>query len=101
MGGPTSSPTSEVYMQTHDKLRYIVWGRIADDVYSIPKGTHLENFFHHMNTLHHNIRFSKEEKSNGEVEFLDISSLFNKAYSVITNKDNLTKKNPKLKQVLK
>ena len=54
-----------------------------------------------MNTLHHNIKFSKEEKSNGEVEFLDISSLFNKAYSVITNKDNLTKKNPKLKQVLK
>ena len=30
-----------------------------------------------------------------------VSSLFNRAYSIVTNKDELTKKNARIKQVLK
>ena len=48
-----------------------VWERFADDVYSILKRTHLENFFHHISNLHQNIKFTMEEESNGEPAFLD------------------------------
>ena len=48
-----------------------VWEQFADDVYSILKRTHLENFFHHVNKLHQNIKFTMEEESNGELAFLD------------------------------
>ena len=100
----------------------------------------MENFFHHINNLHQNIKFTIEEESNGELAFLDtllkrnngeisvlvyrkpthtdqylhysshhqtsckesvVSSLFNTAYSIITNKDDLQKENARIKQVLK
>ena len=117
-----------------------VWERFADDVFSILKRTHLEKFFHHINNLHQNIKFTMEEESNGELAFLDTllkqnngeisvlvyrkpthtdqylhysshhqtsckesvaSSLFNRAYSIITNKDHLHKENARIKQVFK
>ena len=117
-----------------------VWERFVDDVYSILKCTYLGNFFHHINNLHQNIKFTMEEESNGELAFLDtllkrnnggisvlvyrkpthtdqylqysshhqtsckesvVSSLFNRAYSIITNKDDLHKENARIKQVLK
>ena len=98
------------------------------------------NFFHHINNLHQNIKFTMEEESNGELAFLDtllkwnngdisvvvcrkpthtdqylnysshhqtsckesvVSSLFNTAYPIITNKDNLHKENARTKQVLR
>ena len=46
-------------------------GTIVDDVCSILKHMHLENFFHHINNLHQNIKFTMEEESNGELAFLD------------------------------
>ena len=46
-----------------------VWERFVDDVYSILKHRHLENF-HHINNLHQNIKFIMEEESNGELAFL-------------------------------
>ena len=117
-----------------------VWERFADDVYSILKRTHLENFFHHINSFHQNIKVTMRVESNGELAFLDtllkqnngktsvlvyrepthtdqylhyrsrhqtsckesvVSSLFNRAYSIITNKDDLYKENARTKQVLK
>ena len=117
-----------------------VWERFVDDVFSILKRTHLENFFYHINNLHQNIKLTMEKKSNGELAFLDtllkrnnrevsvlvyrkptnteqnlhysfhhqksckvnvVSSLFNTAYSIITNKDDLRKENAEIKQVLK
>ena len=117
-----------------------VWERFVDDVYSIVKRTQLENFFHHINNLHQNIKFTMEEETNGKLAFLDtllkrnngeisvlvyrkpthtdkylhysshhqtsckesvVSSLFNRAYSIITNKDDLHKENAGIKQVLK
>ena len=107
-----------------------VWEQFVDGIYSIVKGTHSENFFHHINNLHQNIKFTMEEESNGELAFLDtllkqnngkisvlvyrkpthtdqylhysshyqtsckksvVSSLLNRTYSIITNKDDLHK----------
>ena len=46
--------------------------QFVDDVYSVLKCMHLENFFHHINNLHQNIKFTMGEESNGELVFLDI-----------------------------
>ena len=57
------------------------WERFVDDSYSILKGTHLENFFHHINNLHQNIYLTMSEtkkkisvfvcrKSSHTVQFL-------------------------------
>ena len=80
MGGPASSTTAEIYMQAHESTAIStalhppkVWERSVDDVYSIVKRTQLENFFHHINNLHQNIKFTMEEESNGELAFLDTS----------------------------
>ena len=117
-----------------------IWEQFVDDVYSILKRKHLEKFFHHLNNLHQNIKFTMEEESNGKLAFLDtllkrnngeisvlvyrkpthtdqylhysshhqkickgsvVSSLFNRAFSIITNKDDLYKENARIKQVLK
>ena len=48
-----------------------VWEQFVDDVYSIPKRTHLENVFYHINNLYQNIKFTMAEGSNGELAFLD------------------------------
>ena len=147
MGGPASSTTAEIYMQAHESTAIStalhppkVWERLVDDVYSIFKRTHLENFFYLINNLHQNIKFTTDEESNEELAFLDallkrnngeifvlmykkpthtdkylhysshhqtscklsvVSSLFNRAYSIITNKDDLHKENARMKQVLK
>ena len=78
MGSPPSSTTAEIYMQVHERTAISttlhppkVWERFVDDVYSILKRTHLENFFQHINNLHQNIKFTMEEESNGELAFLD------------------------------
>ena len=145
MRGPASSTTAEVYLQAYERTARTtalhtpkVWERFVDDVFSILKRTHLENFFHHINNLHQNIKFTMEEESNGELAFLDtllkrnngeisvlvyrkpthtdqylhysshhqtsckksvVSSLFNRAYSIITNKGELHKENDRIKQV--
>ena len=56
MGGPASSTTVEIYMQTQESTAIStalhppkVWERFVDDAYSIAKRTHLENLFHHIN----------------------------------------------------
>ena len=78
MGGPASSTTAEIYMQAYERTAITtalhppkVWERFVDDVYSILKRTHLENFFHHINNLHQNIKFTMEEESNAELAFLE------------------------------
>ena len=115
-----------------------VWEQFLDNVYSILKRIHLENFFHHINNLHQNIKSTVEEKSNGWLAFLDplvkrnngkisvlvdrkstqtdqylhyrshhqtsckesvVSSLVNRAYSIIANKNDIYKGNARIKQV--
>ena len=72
MGGPVFSATAEIYIQAHERTAIStalhspkVWERFVDDVYSVRKRKHLENFFHHISSLHQNIKFTIEEESNG------------------------------------
>ena len=147
MGSPASSTTAEIYTQAYERTAITtalhppkVWGRFVNEVYSILKRTHLKYFFHHINSLHQNIKFTMEKESNGELAFLDtlwkrnngeisvlvyrkpthtdqylhysshhqasckesvVSSLFNRAYSIATNKDDLHKENARIKHILK
>ena len=78
MGSPASSSAAEIYVLAYERTAITtalpppkVWQRFVDDVYSIFKRTHLENFFHHINILHQNIKFTMVEESNGELAFLD------------------------------
>ena len=78
MGGPASSTTAEIYTQAYEWTAITtalhppkVWERFVDDVYSVLKRTHLENFFHHINNLHQKNKFTMKEESNGELAFLD------------------------------
>ena len=78
MGGPAPSTTAEIYMQAYERTPITtalhppkVCEGFADDVYSILKLTRLENFFHHINNLHQNIKLTMEEESTGELAFLD------------------------------
>ena len=48
-----------------------VWEQFVHDIYSIVECTLLENFFHHINNLHQNIKLTAEEESIGELAFLD------------------------------
>ena len=147
MRGPASSIKTQHYMQAYEHTAISmaphppkVWEWFVEDIYSIFKRMHLENFFHHINNFQQNIKFTMQEESDGELAFLDtlliqnygeisvlvyekpthteqylhysshhqasckqsaVSSLFNRAYSIITNKDDLHKQNARIKQVLK
>ena len=78
MGGPASSTTAEIYMYPHERTVIStalhspkVWEQFIYDVYSILKSKHLENIFHHINSLHQTIKFAMGEESNGELTFFD------------------------------
>ena len=62
-------------------------GKISVFVYRKP--THTNHYLHY--NSHH----------QGSCKEIVVSSLFNKAYSIITNKDDLTKENARVKHVLK
>ena len=72
MGGPASSTTAEIYMQAYECTAITtalhlpkVWEQFVDDIYSILKWRHLENFFHHISNLHQSIKFTMEGENNG------------------------------------
>ena len=69
----------QFFLQTHEQTVVStvlhppkVWERFVNEIYSILKGSHLENFFHHINNLHQNIKLIMEDKSNGELAFLSL-----------------------------
>ena len=69
MAGPTSSATAETYMQAHERTTISyplhppkVWEQIVADAYSILKRMPLENFFHLINNLYQNNKFTIEEE---------------------------------------
>ena len=71
MGVPASSTTAEIYMQAYERTTVTtalhppnVCERFVDDVYSVVKRTHLENLFHHITSVHQNIKFTMEEERN-------------------------------------
>ena len=78
MGGPTSAIVSEIYMQslkitaitTADHLPK-VWERDVDDVFSIARKAYLQELLDHINNLHPQTHFTKEEEYNSSLPFLD------------------------------
>ena len=108
-----------------------VWEQFAGNIYSIYKCMHLENISHCINnliktmenynflTLYYNkimerslyqhigslhiltITYTMTLTVKQVVKEIVVSALFNRACSIITNKDDLTKENTRIKQVLK
>ena len=77
IGGPVSSTTVEIYIQAHEQIAISttlyppkIWERFVDDVDPILRQMHLGNFFHHINNLHQNIKFTMEDESNGKLAFI-------------------------------
>ena len=78
MGGPTSAIVSEIYMQALE-MRAIttadhppkIWERHVDDVFSVIQRTYLQELLHHINSLHSQTQFTKEEEQDSILPFLD------------------------------
>ena len=78
MGGSTSAIVSEIYMQslettaitTADHLPK-VWERRLDDVFLIVHKIYLQELLEHINNLHLQTQFTKEEEDNSTLPFLD------------------------------
>ena len=74
MGGPISAIVSEIYMTTaittadHPPK---VWGCHADDVFSIAHKICLQQLLEHINNLHPQTQFTKEEENNSTLPCLD------------------------------
>ena len=137
IGGPASSTTAEIICRLMNRLQYLrhyTLQKFGNDllITFIPflNVCTWKTFFHHINNLHQNIKFTMEEGSKGELAFLGtlfkrnnekisvlvyrkpthtdhylhysshnqtsckestISSLSNRACSIITKKYDLTK----------
>ena len=78
MGGPASSVVAEIFMLMFEDVALTttdhspkVWERHVDDCFLIIKELHLNMFFHHVNNLHPQIKFTMEREENGCLPFLD------------------------------
>ena len=78
MRGPTSANVSEIYMQSLETTGITtadhppkVWERHVDDVFSIIHKIYLQELPEHINNLHHQTQFTKEEENNSTLPFLD------------------------------
>ena len=78
MGGTTSAIVSEIYMQPLETTAITtadhppkVWERHVDDVFSIVHKTYLQELLQHINNLHPQTQFTKEEENNPSLLFLD------------------------------
>ena len=77
--GLSSVATRSLDLQDHKRTAIYMtldppkfWEQLVDDVYSIIKSTHLENFFHSINCLHQKVKFTMEVEGNGELALLGI-----------------------------
>ena len=78
MGGPTSAIVSEIYIQSLGTTAITtadhppkVWDRHVDDVFSIVNKTYLQELLEHINNLHPQTQFTKEEENNSSLLFLN------------------------------
>ena len=113
MGGPTSSPTAEIYMQTCECTAITtalhppkVWEQFGDDVCPILKHTLLKQNNGEISLLVYRkpthtdqyLHYSSHHQTSCKESVLP--SLFNRAYCIITNKNDLHKENARIKKVL-
>ena len=78
MRGPTSAIVSEIYMQSQGTTAITtedhspkVWDRHLNDVFSIVNKTYLQELLEHINNLHPQTQFTKEEENNSSLLFLN------------------------------
>ena len=78
VGVPTSAIVSEIYMQSLETTVITtadhppkVWERHVDDVFSIVHKIYLQELLEHINNLHPQTQFTKEEENNPTLPFLD------------------------------
>ena len=78
MGGPTSAIVSEIYLHSLETTAITtaghhpkVWERHVDDVFSIVHKTYLQELLEHINNLHPQTQFTKEEENSSTLPFLD------------------------------
>ena len=78
MGSPTSAIVSEIYMQALEMTAITtadhpskIWERHADDVFSVIQRNYLQELLHHINSLHPQTQFTKEEEQDSILPFLD------------------------------
>ena len=77
MGSPASSHVANLFME-HLEEQAIhtapskpkIWKRFVDDIFAIVKRHHKE-LLAHLNSQHHNITFTTEEETNGQLPFMD------------------------------
>ena len=78
MGGPKSAIVSEIYMQALEMTAIVtadhppkIWERHVDDVFSVILQIYLQELLHHINSLHPQTQFTKEEEKDSILPFLD------------------------------
>ena len=78
MGGPTSVIVSEIYMQSLETTAITkadhppkVWERHVNDVFSIVHKIYLQELLEHINNLHPQIQFTKEEENSSTLPLID------------------------------
>ena len=49
-----------------------IWFRYVDDVYGIMESNYIEEFHQYLNTICDSIKFTREEKHEGSLAFLDV-----------------------------
>ena len=82
MGKSTSSPLSDIYMEDFedkaistfsapDAIQF--WLRKADDTLVSIHADHANALFTHINSMHPDIRWTKEEETDGKIAMLDVA----------------------------
>ena len=89
MGKSTSSPLSDLFMEEFEQSALanydtgnpnipasdiiLFWFRKADDTITAIHKNHIEPFFAHLNSIHRDIKWTKEEESEGKIAMLDVA----------------------------
>ena len=79
MGSPLSPIVANIFMEKFEKEALetaphppILWKRFVDDTFVILEEKYKDEFFHHLNSLNTNIKFTAEtSKADGSIPFLD------------------------------
>ena len=79
MGSPLSPIVANIFMENFEKEALetaphptSLWKRFVDDTFVILEAQYKDEFFHHINSLDDNIKFTAETtKADGSMPFLD------------------------------
>ena len=80
MGSPLNPIVANIFMENFEKEALetaphppSLWKRFVDDTFVILEAQHKDQFFHHINSLDENIKFTAETtKADGSIPFLDM-----------------------------